>query len=170
MPLPCAEQVDGILAHIGGTLGGTGSVSGDVTAELGGTVAPGVTRADLATGALTLQTGSKLDVEIIRHCVGRFDEHVGQRSGLAFLIFEQLDERGGAGLFWDGLPGVDGGDHVSRMRARADEFFVGFEKFDSARRSLIDRIEQQRSDDLVDADHPHPRAAVERGHEEGLTR
>jgi outer membrane biosynthesis protein TonB len=57
---------------------------------------------------------------------------------------QQLEERGGAGLFWDGIPGVDGADHVGRMRARADEFFVRFDEFDSVRRSLVDRIEKQR--------------------------
>ncbi len=57
---------------------------------------------------------------------------------------EQLDERGGAGLFWDGIPGVDGPDHVSGLKVRADEFFVRFDEFDSVRRSLVERIEQQR--------------------------
>jgi len=59
---------------------------------------------------------------------------------------EKLAEQGGAGLFWNGIPGgvSDGTEHVRQAKARTSEFFVRFEEFDSVRRSLAERIEQQR--------------------------
>jgi autotransporter-associated beta strand protein len=48
----------------GATLGGTGSVTGSVIVSSGGHVAPGASIESLGVGALTLNTGSILDIEI----------------------------------------------------------------------------------------------------------
>jgi len=48
----------------GGTLGGTGSVSGTVTVNSGAHLAPGASIESLAVGALTLNAGSILDIEL----------------------------------------------------------------------------------------------------------
>ncbi|HTN77652.1 MAG TPA: autotransporter-associated beta strand repeat-containing protein, partial [Pirellulaceae bacterium] len=55
-----------ITVQTGATLGGTGSVTGNITAKSGGTVAPGGTPGTLTTaGGTTLQTGSIYRVELI---------------------------------------------------------------------------------------------------------
>ena len=48
----------------GSTLGGTGTVAGLVTAEAGGTLAPGLTAGLLRTGSVQLSSGSSLAVEL----------------------------------------------------------------------------------------------------------
>lgn len=53
-----------VTINTGGTLGGTGAVSGQVIANAGGHVAPGTSVESLATGNLTFNADSNLDIEI----------------------------------------------------------------------------------------------------------
>ncbi|UUX51135.1 DUF4347 domain-containing protein [Nisaea acidiphila] len=53
-----------VTVSSGGTLGGSGSISGAVTISSGGTLAPGNSPGTLATGNLTLSSGSKGSFEI----------------------------------------------------------------------------------------------------------
>ncbi len=53
-----------LTVNNGGTLGGTGSVSGAVTVNSGGHIAPGASIESLEVGALSLVTGSVLDIEL----------------------------------------------------------------------------------------------------------
>ncbi len=54
----------GVTVGNGATLGGTGSVSGAVTVNSGGHLAPGASIESLGVGALTLNAGSILDIEL----------------------------------------------------------------------------------------------------------
>lgn len=54
----------GAVAVDGGTLGGTGAISGAVTVNSGGTLAPGASIESLDVGSLVLNTGSILSMEL----------------------------------------------------------------------------------------------------------
>jgi hypothetical protein len=58
------SNTTGAVTVSGGTLGGTGSISGAVTVNSTGHLAPGASIGSIGLGALTLNAGSVLDVEL----------------------------------------------------------------------------------------------------------
>src|SRR5262249_55033795 len=58
----------------GGTLGGTGTAGGPLTAFSGGHVAPGDSPGVLKIGAGSFKAGSSLDAEITDSTAGKFDQ------------------------------------------------------------------------------------------------
>jgi autotransporter-associated beta strand protein len=58
------SNTTGTVTVSGGTLGGSGSVSGAVTVNSGGHLAPGASIESMGLGALTLNAGSIIDIEL----------------------------------------------------------------------------------------------------------
>ena len=63
----------GAVVVNGGTLGGTGSIAGSVTLNTSGVLSPGASIESLATGALTLNTGSSFLYELNTTGLGTAD-------------------------------------------------------------------------------------------------
>jgi outer membrane biosynthesis protein TonB len=67
---------------------------------------------------------------------------------------EKLSGLGGAGLFWDGEPGVGNGDyHLRIVRDRIDEFELRLGEIEKTRQGLMDQVRLAQDDaDLIEDD------------------
>jgi outer membrane biosynthesis protein TonB len=66
---------------------------------------------------------------------------------------KELEEFGGANLFWDGAASGTNADHLSRMRARIEAFHQRLSAIEARRRELVEEMrEQQNQTDLLEDD------------------
>jgi hypothetical protein len=72
-----------VLANVGSTLAGSGTITGPVTIE--GTLSPGPNTAQLDTGSLTIDSGSTLTIDIAGNTAGTGYDQVNTTGSVTLL-------------------------------------------------------------------------------------